>query len=255
MFANYHMHTWRCKHATGTEREYVEESIKGGLKILGFSDHTPYPFPEGFDIRTRMELGQMEDYVTTVLDLKKEYQKDIEIHLGLEVEFFPEYFEKLMRFLEDYPVEYLILGQHFLEAGPQMPFIGRPLPKDREEACLKRYVDLCIGGMETGRFLYVAHPELPNYSGDPEYYRKELRRLCRAMLKNDLPGELNFLGIWDHRNYPNDTFWKIAGEEGLPVVLGTDAHQPDKVWDPQSEQIALQFVEKYRLKLLETLPL
>lgn len=43
MIANYHTHTWRCNHAVGTEREYVERAIEGGLKILGFSDHTPMP--------------------------------------------------------------------------------------------------------------------------------------------------------------------------------------------------------------------
>ncbi len=48
MIANYHTHTWRCHHAKGTEREYVERAIEGGLKILGFSDHTPYPLPAGY---------------------------------------------------------------------------------------------------------------------------------------------------------------------------------------------------------------
>jgi len=46
MIANYHTHTPRCNHATGEERAYVEQAIKKGLKILGFSDHTPYIFPE-----------------------------------------------------------------------------------------------------------------------------------------------------------------------------------------------------------------
>ena len=35
MIANYHTHTWRCKHASGTERTYVEQAIAAGLKILG----------------------------------------------------------------------------------------------------------------------------------------------------------------------------------------------------------------------------
>ena len=34
MIANYHTHTWRCRHADGTEREYVEKAINAGLKIL-----------------------------------------------------------------------------------------------------------------------------------------------------------------------------------------------------------------------------
>lgn len=36
----------------------------------------------------RMRLDQVEGYVDTVLALKKEYDKDIEIHLGLETEYF-----------------------------------------------------------------------------------------------------------------------------------------------------------------------
>ena len=37
MTANYHTHTWRCNHASGTEREYIEKAIESGIRILGFS--------------------------------------------------------------------------------------------------------------------------------------------------------------------------------------------------------------------------
>ena len=39
MIANYHTHTQRCRHATGTARDYVLAAIEGGLKELGFSDN------------------------------------------------------------------------------------------------------------------------------------------------------------------------------------------------------------------------
>ena len=39
---NYHCHTKRCGHASGTDEEYVEAAIKAGYKVLGFSDHGPY---------------------------------------------------------------------------------------------------------------------------------------------------------------------------------------------------------------------
>ena len=47
MIANYHTHTWRCNHAHGVEKQYIEKAIGQGLQILGFSDHTPYCFPKG----------------------------------------------------------------------------------------------------------------------------------------------------------------------------------------------------------------
>ena len=44
--ANYHTHTYRCQHAGGTEREYIEKAIEVGIKKLGFSDHVPCPFKD-----------------------------------------------------------------------------------------------------------------------------------------------------------------------------------------------------------------
>ena len=56
MIANYHTHTARCGHAAGTEDEYVQQAIQSGLKILGFSDHTPYWFAGEYYSRMRMLL-------------------------------------------------------------------------------------------------------------------------------------------------------------------------------------------------------
>ena len=70
MIANYHTHTRRCGHAVGEDREYVEYAIERGLKVLGFSDHVPMPFPDGHESRFRVPLGQLEDYVRSVLDLR-----------------------------------------------------------------------------------------------------------------------------------------------------------------------------------------
>ena len=37
---NYHTHTKRCKHAGGSDEEYIESAIKSGFQELGFADHT-----------------------------------------------------------------------------------------------------------------------------------------------------------------------------------------------------------------------
>ena len=105
MIANYHTHTWRCLRASGTEREYVENAIRGGLRILGFSDHTPMPYPDGYVSNVKMLPDQLEDYVDTVLKLKQEYRNDIEIRLGLEVEYYPALFEALLELVRPYPME------------------------------------------------------------------------------------------------------------------------------------------------------
>ena len=64
MIANYHTHTYRCGHAVGEDREYVETAIARGLKTLGFSEHIPMPFPDGHEARFRMPFRLLDDWPT-----------------------------------------------------------------------------------------------------------------------------------------------------------------------------------------------
>ena len=79
MIANYHTHTWRCNHATGREEDYVRNAVARGFETLGFSDHTPYVFPEGYESGFRMRLDQFQDYCNTVRLLQKKYADRIRI--------------------------------------------------------------------------------------------------------------------------------------------------------------------------------
>lgn len=252
MNANYHTHTTRCHHASGTEREYVECAIKGGLKILGFSDHSPQFFPDGYYSDFRMRPEELEDYVDTVNALKKEYADDIEIHLGLEAEYYPAYFEQLIKYISDYGVEYLLLGQHVCgnEIG-EMP--ASAVTKDA--TVLECYCNQVIEAMQTGLFTYFAHPDIIHFTGDEEIYDTNIRKLCQAAKVNQIPLEINLLGLRDRRHYPNEKFWKIAGEEGCQVILGADAHTPEDVWRPADVLMAQQVIAAFHLRLTDTVSL
>ena len=89
MIANYHTHTPRCGHAVGSEREYIERAIEGGIEILGFSDHAPYRFDRpGRYPGVRMEPEMLPDYAETFFAMRNEYAGKIELHLGVEAEYF-----------------------------------------------------------------------------------------------------------------------------------------------------------------------
>ena len=76
MYANYHTHTYRCNHARGSEREYIERAIARGVRVLGFSDHVPMPFPDGHQSGFRVRIEELEDYVRTLEALREEYIRD-----------------------------------------------------------------------------------------------------------------------------------------------------------------------------------
>lgn len=252
MIANYHTHTCRCGHAKGSEREYVEAAIQKGLKILGFADHTPQPFQGGYGVGTRMQIDELEDYAKTILALKEEYASEIEIHLGLEVEYFPAVFETLLKGARDCGVEYFLLAQHLLGNGMNEPHVGQPF---RDVEFLHCYCKQVEEAIQTGAFSYIAHPDIVRFEGDAAAYEQEMRKLCKLANQYEIPLELNLVGVRYNFHYPNERFWKIAGEEKCQVILGSDAHEPELVRSQEDIDRAKIIVGKYGLQLVKKLSL
>ena len=249
MRANYHTHTWRCNHAVGNEEDYVISAIEQGFDILGFSDHTPQFFPEGYTSKIRMATEELPNYCRVIRDLRDRHSKEIRIHVGLEVEYYPALFSQLLPALRDQGVEYILLGQHFLGNEQNQPYTGAPTA---DEEILRRYCEQSMDAMQTGAFTYFAHPDLIHFQGDPEIYRKHMRRLCQEAKSCGLPLEMNMLGLWSGRHYPDTRFWAIAAEEGCQAILGWDVHAPDQICRPEAEKTLRMSAKQLGLELLET---
>ncbi len=248
MIANYHTHTVRCNHAEGSDREYVEYAIKNGMKVLGFSDHCPWIYPSSYVSATRMLPSQLDDYFTSIDRLKCEYADEITIYAGFESEYIPELVEAQYKLLDGYPVDYMIMGQHFTYSEPDAPYTGW---ETKAEEDIIKYVDTIIMGMETGRYAYVAHPDLCNFRGDEAVYRREYGRLCAYLKEKNIPVEINMLGLMQGRHYPNDSFFKIAGETGCCAIIGCDAHCPQALDDKASMEKCRKYAEKFNLRLVD----
>ena len=249
MIANYHTHTWRCNHAVGTEEDYVKAAVGADMKILGFSDHTPYLFPGDYYSNFRMRPEQLSGYVETVQDLKRRYSDQIEILLGVECEFYPKHFADTLSFLRDSQVEYLILGQHFVGNEYDSLYSGRSTTREEE---LAKYCHQSMEAMNTGLFTYFAHPDLHHFLGNSRFYREQSRALCREANSCGVPLELNLLGIREEKWYPNLLFWEIAGEENCRVIIGCDAHDKRALNHSGAMSEAMKFVHAYGLKVIDT---
>ena len=251
MKTNYHAHTFRCGHAEPDERRYVEAALKEGFRIFGFADHVPQPYTD-FRSGMRIQPEQTEDYVNTVCALKQEFRGELDIHLGFEAEYFPALFEDLLRMLEPYPYEYLILGQHFLDSEVGGTYVARPCDREAE---LAHYVDQCTEALHTGAFSCFAHPDVFHFVGNETAYRTHARRLCREAKSCGVPLEYNLLGLGTHRHYPNPVFWEEAAAVGNKVIVGWDAHAASWLEQPWLEAEADAFLCSLGLKRMETLTL
>lgn len=244
---NYHTHTRWCDHATGEPNEYIERAIQNGIKYMGFSEHAPYEFPDGFRSHYRVAVEKASEYVTEIKKLALNY--DIEIKVGLEMEYYPSHFEKMLENAISSGAEYLILGQHYIyEEHPNGKSAVRG--KIEKEEDLKDYASCVCAGIKSGVFSYIAHPDMINFVGDKEIYRKEMAKICKTAKEYNIPLEINFLGIRAKRNYPREEFWQLVGEIGAPVTFGFDAHDVKNAYDGESLAKAQELVKKYNLNYI-----
>lgn len=247
MIYNYHTHTARCNHASGTDREYVEAAIRAGIKTLGFSDHAPYHFPEEIKDYSyfRMKKEECEEYVASVRALAKEYEKDVRILCGFEMEYYPDYHKAQMEYIKQFSPDYLILGQHML--GNEFPQI---LPREEGDLHLSYYVTQVLAGLATGDFLYLAHPDLAGYRFSPEAVEREYRRLALGAKRMGIPVEMNALGLRQGRAYPDVRFFKYAAEVGCKVLYGVDAHAPENFLCEGIEERAIKIANEAGVSLI-----
>ena len=247
MKASYHTHTARCHHAEGSEEEYILKAIAEEVKILGFSDHAPMPYRDGYVSHYKMLPEEISDYFSTLLALKEKYADKIDIKIGFETEYYAYMWQDCLDFWRPYPVDYLILGQHFApdERGA---YVARPETSDT--TLLREYTDAVIEGMNTGIITYVAHPDIINFVGSEKVFLSEMERIIKEAVRLDMPLEYNLLGRKLNRNYPTSSFWRLAAEYPVRVILGCDSHSPTRVADKEE----IEEAEKY-LKSLAITPI
>ena len=159
--------------------------------------------------------------------------------------------EEQRRLLEGYPIDYRILGEHFTENEMHSVYTG--FPSDDANA-LQRYVDLVIKALETGDYLYPAHPDLMRFTGADEIYDEQFRRLCVYCKEKQFPLEINLLGLVEGRHYPSRRFWKIAEEVGNSAIIGCDAHTPDRLSNQKYIRMCEDWAAQFHLPLVQMLP-
>lgn len=245
--SNFHTHTTRCHHASGLDREYVEQAIAGGYQVLGFSDHGPIIRHDGFESHMRMAPEELEGYVASLEDLRSEFRGEIELYIGLEVEYMPRFFQETVDFYREFPIDYMILGQHYFGEEGLTPYVA-DLQTDREY--VDEYVQAVSDALDTGLFLYQAHTDLFRFGGDAAYYRAGMQKILDILKAKKLPVEVNGNGFRERRHYPNAEFLRMAAGNGNPFLIGVDAHAPDRLTEAATLEGCRRMVEQAGGKLI-----
>lgn len=246
MKANYHTHTTRCQHAIGSDEEYVQRAIRGGFQALGFADHAPWPYRNGFVSGIRMRCEELPGYVSAIRALRERYAGELTLHIGLEAEYFPRYHDHLLRMREQ-GIEYFILGQHYADSEEDTVYAGLDC---RTDDGVRRYAEAVVKGIRTGLYRYVAHPDLfmrLRCAGEFNRACEEAAdMICQAAKEQGMPIEYNLAGLSGRerdysreaasqyggvRGYPCPAFWQYARKWDNLAIIGVDAHDPPSLTD------------------------
>ena len=251
---NYHTHTYRCKHASGTDEEYVLAAIEAGYKILGFSDHAPYrDFPSD---RSHMDIEQLDEYIASIDALKEKYRDQIEIHVGLETEYFPWNHEERVEIGKK--VEYLLLGQHYSDpVGNEVNYFK--INTDEE---ILQYGRSVCEALDTGKFKYLCQPDV--VMNRQEAFTPACGEVAHMIGKKaselDIPVEVNVRGVAKGRKpfgdkeyyfYPHRLFWEIMAQYPLRCIVGIDAHRPEDLLETELVDEALDELSGLDLKFID----
>ncbi|MBR3307810.1 MAG: PHP domain-containing protein [Lachnospiraceae bacterium] len=224
----FHVHTFRCLHASMCEDSvYVERALELNAGSIWFTDHAPFP---GDPFGHRMRYEELEEYLTTLTELKERYQDRIDIHIGLETEYFPSFDKSgyYRRLRSDERLELLLLGQHMAEdenGDYTFHWDGELL----QEGEAKAIGTAICQGIRSGYFDIVAHP-------DRSFRRRKqwtddmteiAEQIINTAKQKGVVLELNETSKRHKHQYWKE-FWELNADQ-CPVVIGLDAHSPEEL--------------------------
>ena len=237
---NLHTHTFRCKHAEGTVKEYCREAVKAGLKVLGFAEHSPFP-----DERyggTRMAYGELEAYRQEIEEAGALFPS-LTLLAGLEVDLDPRYSldfcQKELK--ERLDLDFLAAGAHFVhDASGNCIYAGANA--HHKEEIVDLFAEKTVFLMKSGLFDFITHPDMVAGSIDQwnAAVEKSFRKIAECSAETGVALEINAYGLRKkeitypdgtvRHPYPYEPFWKLFAGYGIPAAAGSDAHKPSHVY-------------------------
>ncbi|KAA1177113.1 histidinol-phosphatase HisJ [Paenibacillus sp. FSL R5-0475] len=247
MHIDYHTHHERCGHAVGKLEEYVQRGIQLGLQQLGLSDHLPliHVDPASYYPEMAMPMAELPRYVEECLTLKERYRGVIDLRVGLEADYIEGYEDQIREILSPYPWDYLIGSVHFLGEWDITDYRQVDGWEGKDELEVYRlYYDAVKKSALSGLYDIIGHmdvikrfgygPQTPE--GKAEVRMLELETL-KVIADSGIAMELNASGLTKPcaEMFPAEHLLQEAFKLGIPLTLGSDAHDPAKLGDGLQE--------------------
>lgn len=245
LISDFHSHVSRS-----SAEQMAHSAREKGLQILGLSEHD-FQMTEARPLLPHMPLeGQILSFAEYIEAVRAAgHAADIDVRLGLEVDFVPEKNDQIQASITDYPWDFLIGSVH--EIDGKLFEMGNGQAREEGELLWRRYFRLLHEAVKSGYFSLVSHPVRMRAKNPyvPANIDDELEQLAAEATRQDIALEVNGS---DMLGYP-DLVRKLAKACALhhtPISIGSDAHRPYQVAKAhqQSEELLREVgIKKVRI--------
>jgi len=231
-----HTHT-RYSHGKGTAGEMFAAGKQRGIVLHGFSEHSPRPVGYDYPREYRDQLiSSYPDYVRDVLELKGHHPG--QVLLGMEMDWMETELSFIQKTIRAYEFDYLIGSVHFIGTWG-FDFTAadwKDLTFVQRAAHYENYFHALTGMAASRCFHIAAHPDLIKIFS-LETFRTWLTQhdgldlvgeSLVAIRDAGMSMEISSAGLRKpcREIYPGPEIMRLAVDLQVPVVFGSDAHQP-----------------------------
>lgn len=240
---NYHIHTNYCDGQDSME-DMIQSAISRNFNSIGISSHAPLDYQNDWT----MPQNKLSQYFDELTSLKRGYQSQINIHSGLEVDYYmhsQELSKSVKHYFKD--LDYWIGSIHCLGmmSDGEVAYID-----DTAENFKKGIEDLYYGDAERavcdyyksiGDMAEKFHPDIIGhidlikknnqdqkfFDENAEWYQEAWREALIKIKKSGSILEINTGGAFRYGMrclYPSQDILKTAIQMQIPLTINTDAH-------------------------------
>ena len=221
-----HCHTPLCRHSVGEPEAYAQAALERNLAGINITCHGPTPREWGHC----MKSFEWREYQHICAQAARKYAGKIIVKTGVECDFLPGLTHYWRDFLGQHELSHVLGSVH-----PQVEEYRRQYWNGDAFDYQKKYFELLAQCAETGLFDTLSHPDLVKNTvaddWDLERILPWIEKSLDRVAATGVAMELNTSG----RNKkisemnPAPAILRAIRSRGIRIVLGADAHVPERV--------------------------
>lgn len=242
---NFHTHTQYCDGRAPME-EIAEAAFRAGMKELGFTPHSPIPIASPCN----MEKEAVKEYFQELSRLKDIYEGEgMRLYQGMEIDSLGSEWGPHVDYFQKLPLDFRIGSVHFVPTQD-----GRPVDCDgrfprfeknlREQYrgdiryVVEKFFEEELRMIERGGFDVLGHFDKIGLNASQACPGIEEEGWYEALIDDvvdyaeggGLIAEINTKSLEDFgRFFPHRKWWDKILRRGLPIIVNSDCHYPEKI--------------------------